>query len=137
MTDPSVLEISEGLGIKKCPKCGGTEFIVHKDNCYRVDVQKEAVTETPACEQPFEDITSVRCAKCGVQVGTEQDFVIFKTTLKEALQDALEREPTEEEFLAFWDFLDTDIPQWIKDNIDSWEYYRNFDAQQASEKNSD
>ena len=121
MTDFRVLEIRDDLEISECPKCGSTEIIVHKDLTYRVNVKTETVTEPSAYEDPAPpDITNVRCAKCGTLVGDEQDLVVFGSAIKERLKDELGRDSTEEEFLAFWNYLDTDVPQWLTDNVNSW-----------------
>lgn len=121
MTDDRVTELTEGLGVKECPHCHTSEFWVHKDLSYKVNIETETIEEPTAHEHP-EDfrITNLRCAKCGKLVTTEQDLAIFKTSLETVLKDELGRDPTETEFMDFWHYLDGDIPQWIRDNMKAW-----------------
>jgi len=121
MTDPRILEVKEGLGITECPKCHSKKLIVHRDLAQRIDMEKDEVTPIRSCQHDFSKtpykITNIRCGKCGQLVGGVQDLVIFGSAIHTLLKEELEREPTTEEFLNFWNYLDVDIPQWLRDNI--------------------
>jgi len=45
---------------------------------------------------------------------------ITEREIKEALQDVLDRKPTRRELSDFKVFLDTDLPQWLRDNAKSF-----------------